>query len=352
MRSYGIYLVLVILVSPFALAQDKDASQAPPTGESGVSAPTYQNYKEAYAAGNQALKDRKFSEAVAAYQAAGGLASSDKGKSQAANAQGWACLKARKLEEAKTAFSRAVTENPDNKLALKNLGAVEFDLYEYGMGGVDELRDAVTNLEASGENQEDLDRAKGALTREEGYAQATPVAEPDTSGMGFKALLALCDKLQERGQFDQALKVLKQAAPMATTPASKAVAANYQGKVLLDARRPAESVAYFEAAVDAEPNNKLYLNNLGWSYWTLYDSGKGKMEDLKKAVDNLYKMNSIDPTYHSENLKMALDELKEADPEAAKAYTVKDESSVEDAGAKTDGSGDKKEETSDDGGSK
>ena len=46
---------------------------------------------------------------------------------------------------------------------------------------------------------------------------------------------------------------------------------------------------------------------------------------MKKAVDAFYKANSIDASFHSENLKMALDELKEVDPEAAKAYTVKDD---------------------------
>jgi hypothetical protein len=52
----------------------------------------------------------------------------------------------------------------------------------------------------------------------------------------------------------------------------------------------------------------------------LYDSGKGTVADLKKAVELFYKANAIDPSYHSENMAMALDDLKDADPNAAKAY--------------------------------
>jgi tetratricopeptide (TPR) repeat protein len=194
------------------------------------------------------------------------------------------------------------------------------------MGNLDDLKDAVKNLEASGENQEDLEGAKAALTREEGYANATPVPGPDFSSMGFKALCALSDKLQEEGKFDQAMKVLEKAASVANSPTGKAAAANRQGKLLLDSRNPTKAEAFFEDAVKNQPKDKVYLNNLGWNNWVLYQSGTGGESVLKKAVDAFYQMNTADPSFHGENLKMALDELKEVDPEAAKAYTVKDES--------------------------
>lgn len=267
------------------------------------------------------------------------MAAGSKAKSQAANAQGWAFLKGRKLSEAKNAFARSVEENPDNKLALKNLGAVEYNLYEYGIGTIDDLKEAVKNLEASGENQEDLERAKAAVGLEESYAKATPEAVPDTSSMNFKTLCALSDKLQEQGRIEEALKILKKAASITTSPSGKAAAANRQGKLLLDARKPGESVPYFEEAVKNQPKDKVYLNNLGWGNWVLYQSGKGEESELKQAVDAFYKMNSIDPSYHSENLKIALDELKEVDPDAVKAYTVKDES--------TSGNGNKEDNAKD-----
>ncbi len=336
MRKFHFDWLLALLLAPMvASAQDnKPASPSSAgTGDSaqgapsqGIPAASFKSFKEAYAAGNDALKNRKFEEAVADYGAAEDLASGDKAKSQAANAQGWAYLKGRKLEAAKRAFARSIEENGDNKLALKNLGAVEYDLYQYGTGTVDDLKESVKNLEASGENQEDLESAKAALTREEGQAQATPPAEADTAGLNLKALLDLSDKLEEEGQIDQALKVLEKAGTMARSHSGRAAAANRRGKLLLDARRPTKAEPYFEEAVENQPKNKVYLNNLGWNNWVLYQSGSAGDAGLKKAVDAFYQMNSIDPSYHVENLKMALDELKDVDPEAAKAYTVKDES--------------------------
>jgi len=331
--------VLGVSLSFSAWADDKPAAETKPAAvdQAASAKPSFSSFKEAYAAGNQALKDRKFSEASADYGVAEDMATSPKGKSQAANAQGWALWKAKKIDEAKKVFARAVEEDPQSKIALKNLGVVSFHRYEYGFAGLDELKEAVKNLEASGEDQELLERAKGALTREEDYAKATPEAEADLSSMNFKALVVLGNKLQSEGQFDQALKAFKQAEVIAKSPAAKGNAANLQGKVLLDARKPHESVPYFEQAVKEQPKEKVYLNNLGFGYWVLYDSGKGGAADLKKSVDAFYQMNALDPSYHGENLKMALDELKEVDPEAAKSYTIKDDKDEsEDSQATTD----------------
>ena len=334
MRKVLFSWVLTLAGCPaLALAQGDAASTslansaATAASAPAATAPSFKTFKEAYAAGNQALKDRKFEESSADYGAAEDLATTPKAKSQAANAQGWAYFTGRKLADAKKAFARSIEENADNKVALKNLGAVEYNLYEYGLGGAEDLKDAVKNLEASGEDAEDLESAKAALSREDAHAQATPAADPDTSGMNFKALCALSDKLQEQGQSDQAMKVMEKAASIAASPASKAAAANRQGRLLLDSRQPAKAESYFEDAVAAQPKNKVYLNNLGWNNWVLYKSGKQGDASLKKAVDSYYQMNALDPSYHGESLRMALDELKEVDPEAAKAYTVKDESS-------------------------
>jgi len=341
MRPFRFFWLLTVLTMPAALLADDKAPAAP----------SFTNFKDAYSTGNQALKDRKFEDAVAAYFEAEKLATTSKGKSQAANAQGWAFLKARKLEEAKKALERAVEEDGDNKVALKNLGVASFRLYDYGFSGVEELKTAVKNLEASGENQELLERAKGALSREDSYAQATatPSVSASTEGLNYKGMLALGDRLQADGKFAQATKVFKQAQVIARSPSAKAAAANRQGKVLLDSRHPLESIPYFEQAVKDQPNEKVYLNNLAFSYWVLYDSGRGTEGDLKKSVDAFYKANSLDASFHSENLKMALDELKEADPEAAKAYSVKDddkdEADSDKADAKDDKDGDEKEDS-------
>ncbi|HVM31958.1 MAG TPA: tetratricopeptide repeat protein [bacterium] len=301
------------------------SQSAAAAGGQAVSAPAFNTFKEAYAAGNQALKDRRFTAAAADYGAAEGLVASPKSKSEAANAQGWAYLKAKDWADAKDSLARAVSEDGGNKTALKNLGACSYSLYEYGLAGVEELKAAIDHLAASGDSPELLDRAKADLAREDSYAQATPGPEPKLAGQSFKALLSIGDQAQAQGRFDLALKAFKAAETLSSTSAGKGVAANRAGKALLDARRIRDSVAYFERAVADQPKEKVYLNNLGYSYWVLYDSGKGTLADLKKAVDVFYRANAIDPSYHSENMTMALDDLKDADPSAAAAYDKGDE---------------------------
>ncbi|HET9869869.1 MAG TPA: hypothetical protein VFR02_05175, partial [bacterium] len=176
-----------------------------------VAPPAFNTFKDAYAAGNEDLRARKFTQAAADYGAAENLAFSDKGKSEAANAQGWAYLQAKDWDNAKGSLSRAVTEDGNNKTALKNLGAACYTRYEYGMAGLDELKTAIDNLKASGDSPELLDRAQADLAREQSYAQVTPGPEPVLKGQSFKALLDLGDQAQAQGRFDLALKAFKQA---------------------------------------------------------------------------------------------------------------------------------------------
>ncbi len=313
-----------ILLTGFSLIGGLYAqTSASPTPGSNFSL-GYKTFKEAFAAGNQFLKAKKWDDAAEAYAAAGSFSTSDKGKSQALNAQGWALLKEKKWKEAKLVLESSVQADPEYKIAMKNLGLACFRLYDYGFAGMDALKEAIENLEGGGDAEE-LDRAKGALTREESYSQVTPGPGLKWEGLNYKALTTLGDKAQAEGRFGEAMKVFKKAEEIAVSPAAKGAAANRQGKVLLDARRPGESLPFFERAVKYQPSEKVFLNNLGFSYWVLYDSGKGNAADLRKAVDAFYKANAVDPSFHDENLKMALDELKETDPEAAKNYSIKEE---------------------------
>jgi tetratricopeptide (TPR) repeat protein len=301
---------------------------------------SYGSFKEAYSAGNDALKSGHYLEAVKAYEAAEGLASSAKGRGDAYNAAGWALVKAKKWPEAKAVFKEAVDEDGESTIALKNLGFACFNLYEYGFAGVEELKNAIQYLEASGENEDLLDRAKSELSLEESFAQITPQPEPILDGKRFKALLAIGDEVQANGQYVLAIKIFKYAALVAKTVSAKALVANRQGKVLLDDRKPREALPYFEAAVKEKPDEKVYLNNLAYSYWVVYDSGKGTVDDLKKSADIYYRVNSIDSTFHNDMFKMVLDELKEVDPASASQYTVGDDTSDSDATADVKGSGD------------
>lgn len=328
--KYRLVLGLLLVFPVWAMAQ----TPTPIVNKTSVSEPTtanstsFKNFKAAYDAGNLAFKDQKLEEAAENYAQAASLALNDKSKSQALNSQGWALIKQKKWKSAQTVLGLAVKADDTNKLASKNLGVASYRLYEFGYGGVADLKTAITNLEAGGDTDM-LELAKGAETREESYAQVTPEAEPKLEGLDYKALTALGNKVQAQGQFDFALKIFKKAGLVAHTAVSKGQAANLQGKVLLDARRPHESIPYFEDAVKDQPNEKVYLNNLGYSYLEFYDSGKGDEETLKKAVDAFYKANAIDPSFHKDNLVMALSELKEVDPEAAKQYSSSTEKSEE-----------------------
>src|SRR5665213_1986120 len=301
---------------------------------------SYGSFKEAYSSGNDALKKGHYSEAVKAYEAAEGLASSAKGRSDAYNAAGWALVKAKKWPEAKAVFKEAVDEDNTSTIALKNLGFACFNLYEYGFAGAEELKNAIQYLEASGENEDLLDRAKSELSLEEFYNQTTPQPEPSLKDKSFKSLLAMGDEAQANGRYDLAIKIFKRAAAIASTVSSKALVANRQGKVFLDAEKAVGVHLHFEEAVKEKPKEKVYLNNLAYSYWVVYDSGKGTVEDLKKSTDIYYRVNAIDSTFHNDMFKVVLDELKEVDPSSASQYTVGEDASDLDSSADVKGSGD------------
>ncbi len=301
---------------------------------------SYSQYKEAYEAGNKALAARQWDEAVDAYDQAAKLAGIKTVQAKSANAKGWVLLTARRLPQAQAAFQEAVNYDPSNKLALSNLAYVSFRMYEAGIAGKEALDKAAEVLETCKNLDEtyksDLrEQVKAAIGREEMYAKAVAPSETPRSGMGYKAAAALGDVAQSQGQFDLALKAFAIAEKDANSPVAKGSAANRSGKALLDGRRPKEALAHFERAVNFQPKEKVFLNNLGNAYWVLYDSGQGNAEDLKKSVELFDKVNAIDPSYRAENLKMALEELRNVDPSAAEAYSKEE---VE------DGAGDEKGE--------
>jgi len=329
-NKYWLGLGLALVVPALVLAQTptsavkKTAVSAPATTNS----TTFKSFKAAFGAGDQAFKDQNWDEAAGDYAQAASLALNDKSTSYALNAQGWSLIKGKKWKSAQTVLEQAVKADGTNKTAARNLGVASYRIYEFGFGGMEDLKTAISNLEAGGD-VDLLELAKGAETREESYAQITPEAEPKLEGLNYKALVALADKVQAQGRFDLALKIFKKAGEVAHSAVSKGQAANLQGKVLLDARRPHESIPYFEEAVKDQPNEKVYLNNLGYSYLEFYDAGKGDEETLKKAVDAFYKANAIDPSFHKDNLVMALAELKDVDPDAAKQYSASTEKTEE-----------------------
>jgi tetratricopeptide (TPR) repeat protein len=325
MRIVLWFVAAAVAAASFAAASPaaKEAAPAPKTV-------SYKTYKEAYEAGNKALAGREWDAAVDAYSQAAGLGSGKASQSKAQNAKGWVLLKARRLADAQAAFQAAVDLDPKSTLALSNLAFAAYLQYESGSAGEEALTKAKESLEACKSINENFksdvcDRVKTALERIDAYAKATPIAEEPKPGMGYKAAASLGDAAQAQGQFDLAIRAFEIAEKDASSAAAKGSAANRKGKALLDARRPKEALVCFERAVKIQPNEKVFLNNLGYAHWVLYDSGQGGVEALKAALDTFVKVNSIDPSYRKDNLDMALDELRQVDPEAAKAYDKTDE---------------------------
>ena len=325
-RSVAFALLGVLLcwavVGISAAADKTDSSKA-----SKVSTVTFANFREAYDAGNRLLRERKFQSAVDAYTQAENFASAPSVKSQAANAAGWTLVKARKWSEAREIFRRAVQYDPKTKPALGNLGYSALKIYQYGLGSDPDFEEALKSLEACSAidpayKADLLESAKTIQARHESNGTVTPIPAPK-AGVSYMEAKTLGDKAQAQGQYDLALQYFKKAEAGATTAKAKGAAANRQGLVLLEARRPKEAVVHFERAMKAEPSEKIFLNNLGLAYWTLYDAGLADTAVLKQAVDAFYKSNGMDASYHGENLRMALNELKEADPESAKPYDSK-----------------------------
>lgn len=324
------FLVSALLFAGAGPAAAMDDNNKKKASEAAASEPSFTDFREAYSAGDAALSAGRYAEAAAAYGQAEEHAQTDEGRSQAANAYGYALMKARRYAEAVEPLERAVRFDPSNKVALSNLGFAHYRKYEFGWAGRQALEKGIEYLELAAKvdpsyKPELLERAKADLAREELYAQATPITEEPAAGMGYKAAVELGDRAQAQGQFDLAVRAFRQAEQDARSPRAKASAANRQGKALLDARKPGEALVHFQRAVELDPEEKVFLNNLGFAYWMLWDSGKGDVEDLKKAVGVFYKVNEMDASYHSQNFWMALSALKETDPEAAKAYEVQEQ---------------------------
>ncbi len=329
-RATILFLAGFFLLTPLGVVSAKNDTASADNAQV-----KYSTFREAYDAGSQLLKARKFTESVDAYRQAENLAGSNLVKAQAANAAGWTLTRARKWAEARELFRHAAQLNPQNKVALGNLGFASLKLYQFGLGSPEDLKESLKALESCSAidpayKDDLLESVRTISARLESNANATPVA-PVKSGMAFKDALSLGDQLQAAGQYDLALQAFKRAEETGFSPKSKGAAANRLGLALLESCRPKEALAHFERAVKIVPGEKVFLNNMGLAQWTLYDAGLGDASNLKQSVDAFFKANSMDPSYRGENLKMALDELREVEPEAAKPYESQQDPATGDA---------------------
>jgi tetratricopeptide (TPR) repeat protein len=315
-----VFFLLVVICSPVLSAVTEKVAPKDTSVKFG-------SFRDAYDAGNKLLKERKFPQAVEAYRQAENLSSVPSAKAQAVNAAGWTLIRAHKWVEARELLRQAVQFDPKNKTALGNLGYAGLKIYQYGLGNDEDLQEAAKALEGCAAidpayKAELLESVKTIQSRVEANGTVTPIPAPK-AGLSYNDAKVMGDKAQAQGQYDLALQYFKKAEAASVTPKAKGAAANRQGLALLEARRPKEAVAHFERATKADSSEKIFLNNLGLAYWTLYDAGLGDASTLKQAVDAFFRSNGMDASYHGANLRMALAELKETDPEAAKPFDSK-----------------------------
>lgn len=170
-RMLGLWILVPGWLGAQTPILDETRSSASSTASRASS--SFKTFKEAYKAGNQAFKDHQWSAAAEDYSQAASLALSDKAKSQALNSKGWILIKQKKWKASQAVLNQAVQADASNKTAEKNLGIASYRIYEYGLGGVEDLKIAITHLDAGGDTDL-LEMAKGDQAREETFSQVTP----------------------------------------------------------------------------------------------------------------------------------------------------------------------------------
>jgi tetratricopeptide (TPR) repeat protein len=295
---------------------------------SGSSSEVFTSFQTAYQAGDQLMHQNGWKGAIQAYQQAVSLTTNHYLKSVAENSEGWAWITLHNYSRAKRSLKRAIHYDSSNKVALSNLGVVYYRMYEFGLEGIRSLKQAIKyfkkcNAIDANYHPELLIRAQEDLDDVDSWAQATPIPSRELrKSLSYQDSIALGDQAQSQGQLPLALKAFQLAAREAHSMRSKASAINRQGKAWLDYHFPSKALSYFKQAVKLEPNQRIYLNNLGFTYWEIYDSGLGNISDLIHAVNLFYRVNALGDSYRIENFKMALAELQRVDPKDAQKYEV------------------------------
>jgi len=218
-------------------------------------------------------------------------------------------MKKRQWQQAIPHFSRAVDYNPDNKVALNNLGYVYLKQFEYGLSGIEALELAVATYEKLASLDADYRAANRKLAKQL-YDQA--VADRDKQpaaaaaaldGSGYKFWSSHGDSAESRGDYQTAMECYAKAE--AQSASSKHWAANRQGRCMLKRKKYKEAISHLERAASLAPSPQgLILNNAGMAYLDLFESGIGNLPELRKAAEYFKLASELDAKY-SENLQAA-----------------------------------------------
>ena len=192
------------------------------------------DFKYYFNGGNAAMDAGKWVEAMEMLAKAEEVAGTDEnGRSPAANCQGLVCMKRRQWQAGVDHFKRAVDYNAENKTALNNLGLSYINIYQYGLGGVAELKlavEAFAKLEQvdAGYRAANRELAKKLLAQAEQIAAKTSDEVGDLpEGTGYKHWTTVGDEAEANAQFARAMACYAKAEEQSAN--SKHWAANRQG---------------------------------------------------------------------------------------------------------------------------
>ncbi len=298
------------------------------------------DFKYYFNGGNDAMDAGRWSEAMEMLAKAEEMAGTDKnGRSPAANCQGLVCMKRRQWQEGVSHFERSIDYNAENKTALNSLGLSYVNIYQYGLGDIDQLKLAVETYEKLAAVDPDYRAANRALAKKM-LAEAEALAAKQSNevgelpeGTGYKHWVGVGDEAEANAQFARAMACYAKAEEQSA--GSKHWAANRQGLCVMRQRKFGEAASHFERAItlSTEPSAKqaVIYNSLGTAYLNLFEGG-ASLSDLESAISAFTKaseLNASDSRF-SGNLAAAQSRLDKERQWAAAASEDTDEKDKKD----------------------
>ena len=282
--------------------------------------------KDAFQRAGEALQNRDFTQAIAAYKEAGESCRNDECRANAANGLGYAYMKNREFAAAIPHFERAISlvsaQNTDlAKVSLNNVGFSQLKLYQSGVSGTPALESALAAFSKVAEidssyRPDNLNLVKSYMEQHQKWAAAAvaradfPPRQLAASG-NYTTYKEAALAAEEEWDFAFAQAAYERAEAVANTSKGKASAANMRGLLDLKMRNPKAARENFSRSVQLNPESKYAWNNLGASLMRLYEFGMGGTELVQEAVEAFTKVQAIDPTYKPENLSQAQHLLQE-----------------------------------------
>lgn len=287
-----------------------------------------------FAKAGDALKSAQFDAAIEAYGEAEKSSKTVQSKAEAANGAGYVNIRRHRFADALPHLKRAVSLNPEHKVAWNNLGFCHLTLYESGAANREALAEAleafekVSSLDSSYlDVSAKISLVKAYIQQEEAWAAASAKRagqSPRTVAADgtYKTYKAAGEAAEMEGDFALATANFEKAESAAQTKRGKSAAANFQGLLALKTRDSRAAITHLKRAVTLNPSNKYAWNNLGAALLRAFNAGVGGKELVEEAIAAFRKVAEIDSSYKPENLGMAEKILEEVGGAKAAAETA------------------------------